>query len=104
MIDREELEQRIVEQLDRIQDPEIPTSIYSLGLIYGIDIDELGRVVISMTLTSPGCPVAVELPAEVEMRVAALPGVSDVRVELVWEPEWDIGMMSEAARLTLGLF
>lgn len=94
---------RVIEALRRIRDPEIPVNIYDLGLVYGLDIDELGRVAIRMTLTAPGCPVAQTFPSQVEDAVEAVPGVSAARVELVWEPPWDRTRISEAARLELGL-
>lgn len=98
-----DLRGRVVAALRRIRDPEIPVNIYDLGLIYGLDIDALGRVAIRMTLTAPGCPVAQSFPAQVEDAVEAVPGVSSARVELVWEPPWDRSRISEAARLELGL-
>ena len=94
----------VVLALKDCYDPEIPVDIYELGLIYGIDVDERGRVRIQMTLTSPACPVAGSLPGDVERAVRAARGVTDVEVELVWDPPWDREMMSEAAKLTLGLF
>lgn len=99
----EELEGRVVEELRTIFDPEIPVNIYDLGLIYALEVDEKGDVVIKMTLTAPGCPVAQTFPGEVEGKVMAVPGVSNVKVELVWEPPWSMEMMSEAARLQLGM-
>jgi FeS assembly SUF system protein len=102
--DRDEMEQKILEALRTIYDPEIPVNIYEIGLVYGIDIDPAGAVVVRMTLTSPGCPVAVSLPIEVETKVRMIPGVASARVDLVWEPQWTPDMMSEAARLQLGFF
>ncbi len=84
-------------------DPEIPINIYDLGLIYRIDVDADGVVDLEMTLTSPACPVAEELPAEVETKVREVPGVSKVNLELVWDPPWTTGLISEAARLDLNL-
>jgi FeS assembly SUF system protein len=101
-VDREALREMIVKVLHTVYDPEIPVDIYELGLIYSIEIDEGRNVQIRMTLTAPGCPVADILPGEVEAKVRAVHGVRDVRLELVWEPAWDMTMMSEAARLTLG--
>lgn len=98
------IEADIVDTLQTIYDPEIPVNIYELGLIYDVDIDPSGDVQVAMTLTSPACPVAESLPVEVESKIAALPGVRTVRVEIVWEPPWDPDMMSEAAKLDLGLF
>lgn len=96
-------EEQIVEVLRTVYDPEIPVNIYEMGLIYGIDVQPPGNVVIRMTLTSPGCPVAASLPLEVENRVLALPGVTSVYVDLVWDPPWTPERMSEAARLQLGM-
>jgi FeS assembly SUF system protein len=101
-VDPSELESRVIAVLKTCYDPEIPVDIYELGLIYGIDIDETGFVDVTMTLTSPGCPVAGSLPGEVEEKVRAVPGVRDARVRLVWEPTWTMDMMSEPAKLTLG--
>ncbi len=98
------LREQIVEVLQTVYDPEIPVNIYEIGLVYGIDIDGRNHVVVRMTLTSPACPVAGSLPIEVESKVLAVPGVTSVRVELVWDPQWNPGMMSEAAKLQLGMF
>src|SRR5690242_9969604 len=100
--DKRAIETKIIEALRKCFDPEIPVNIYDLGLIYGIDIDDAGKVKIKMTLTSPCCPVAGSLPADVEAKVQSIPEVSDVDVELVWEPTWSDSMMSEAAKLQLG--
>lgn len=97
-----DLRERVIEVLKGCFDPEIPVNIYELGLIYSIEIDSGNAVVIRMTLTSPACPVAGSLPPEVEQKVRSLPGVSDARVELVWEPPWNPDMMTEAAKLQLG--
>ena len=99
-----ELTPRIVEQLSTVYDPEIPVNIYELGLIYDIAVDGDGLAVIKMTLTAPGCPAAVTLPAEVQGKVKAIEGVNDARVDIVWEPPWDKDRMSEAAKLQLGIF
>jgi FeS assembly SUF system protein len=99
-----ELKPQIVEQLSTVFDPEIPVNIYELGLIYDIAVDKDGLAVIQMTLTAPGCPAAVTLPAEVQGKVKGLEGVSDARVDLVWEPPWDKDRMSDAAKLQLGIF
>ena len=98
----EDLKDRIVKEIQTIYDPEIPVSIWELGLIYRLDVREDGRVAIDMTLTAPACPEAERLPPEVEQRVAAVPGVTAVTVDLVWDPPWDPERMSEAARLELG--
>jgi FeS assembly SUF system protein len=93
----------VIAALRHIRDPELPVNIYDLGLIYGIDIDQRGRVDIRMTLTAPGCPVAQSFPAHVENAVAMVEGVSEAHVELVWDPPWDKSRLSEAARLELGM-
>lgn len=102
--DPSDVEQGIVEALKTVFDPEIPVDIYELGLIYDIDIPEDGAVKIKMTLTAPGCPVAGTLPVEVKNKVESVPGVASADVELVWDPAWNPSMMSEAARLQLGMF
>ena len=99
-----DLEASIIEALRTCFDPEIPVNIYEMGLIYGIDIEPSGDVKIRMTLTSPGCPVAGSLPGEVEQKVQSVPGVTNAEVELVWDPPWCMDLMSEAAKLQLGMF
>ncbi len=99
-----ELTPKIVEQLSTVFDPEIPVNIYELGLIYDVAVEADGLAVISMTLTAPGCPAAVTLPAEVQGKVKSVEGVSDARVDLVWEPPWTKDRMTEAAKLQLGIF
>jgi len=98
-----DLKQQIVDALKTVYDPEIPVNIYDLGLVYSINIDDDGVVAIDMTLTAPGCPVAQTFPGVVEDKVRSVPGVKDSIVELVWDPPWDQDMMSEAAKLELGL-
>ena len=98
-----DLQARIVEALKTIYDPEIPVDIYELGLIYDVAVDAEGDAVVSMTLTTPNCPVAESMPAEVELRVLSVPGVRDAEVKLVWDPPWDPGKMSDEARLELGM-
>ena len=93
----------VIEALCGVFDPEIPVNIYELGLIYDVDVSADGAVHIQMTLTAPGCPSAQLLPDEVEARVREVPGVADVRVEVVWDPPWTPEKMSEAARLQLGM-
>ncbi|GAA4763283.1 SUF system Fe-S cluster assembly protein [Novosphingobium ginsenosidimutans] len=93
----------VVAALKDIFDPEIPVNIYDLGLIYGVDVDADGGVVVTMTLTTPHCPVAESMPGEVELRVGAVPGVRDAEVNLVWDPAWDPAKMSDEARLELGM-
>ena len=100
----ENLENEIVEALKTVFDPEIPVNIYELGLIYDLEVQAEGQVAIKMTLTSPGCPVAGTLPGEVKTKVESVPGVSSADVELVWDPAWNPSMMTEAARLQLGMF
>ena len=99
-----ELKPKIVDQLVTVFDPEIPVNIYELGLIYDIGVDATGLAVIQMTLTAPGCPAAITLPAEVQGKVKSVDGVSDARVDLVWEPPWDKDRMTDAAKLELGMF
>ncbi len=96
------LEYRVSEALRGIYDPEIPVNIYDLGLVYKIEAGADGDIKITMTLTTPNCPVAGSMPAEVERRARAVDGVRDVTVDLVWDPPWSKDMMSEAARLELG--
>jgi len=93
----------VIAALKDIFDPEIPVNIYDLGLIYGVDVADDGGVAITMTLTTPHCPVAESMPGEVEMRVCAVPGVRDVDVNLVWDPPWDMAKMSDEAKLELGM-
>ncbi len=93
----------IIGVVKTIYDPEIPVDIYELGLIYNINVDEAGAVQVDMTLTSPGCPVAGSLLAEVEFKISYINGVTSTRIDLVWEPTWTPELMSEAARLTLGM-
>ncbi len=98
------LKQKVIDTLCTIFDPEIPVNIYELGLVYNLDVQPDGKVDIRMTLTSPMCPVAGSLPPEVEDKVNAVPGVTNVSVELVWDPPWSMDKMSEAAKLQLGFF
>jgi FeS assembly SUF system protein len=98
------LKPRIVEALSTVFDPEIPVNIYELGLIYDIIVDASSTVGIRMTLTAPACPAAQTLPVEVKEKVAQIPGVGDVKVDIVWDPPWDRDRMSDAARLQLGMF
>jgi FeS assembly SUF system protein len=95
---------RIVQELKTVFDPEIPVDIYELGLIYKVKLDEHGAVSIRMTLTSPMCPAAEELPPEVESKARGVDGVTSVVLDLVWDPPWNPGMMSDAAKLELGMF
>ena len=100
----EALSPAIVEAISTVFDPEIPVNIYELGLIYSIEADAEGQVHVNMTLTSPACPSAQQLPSEVRFKVKAVEGVKDCAVEVVWEPPWTKDMMSETAKLTLGMF
>ncbi|MBN2366227.1 MAG: SUF system Fe-S cluster assembly protein [Calditrichaeota bacterium] len=98
----EKLEEKIVEIIKTCYDPEIPVDIYELGLIYDIAIDQKNVAHIKMTLTSPACPVAGTLPAEVEEKVRSVEGISDAKVRIVWDPPWTPDMMSDEAKLELG--
>jgi len=95
---------KVIEALRTCYDPEIPVNIYELGLVYEVRVEPTGEVGIKMTLTSPNCPVAGSLPVEVKEKAQAVPHVTAVKVDLVWEPMWDPSKMTEAARLQLGLF
>jgi FeS assembly SUF system protein len=98
-----DLRERVIEVLQSCYDPEIPVNIYELGLVYGVDVTPEGKVAVTMTLTSPACPVAGSLPIEVEAKVRALDGVSDARVDVVWDPPWTPEKMSELAKLQLNM-
>ena len=98
-----ELKEKVISEIKKIYDPEIPVNIYDLGLIYNIVVDEKNKVKIDMTLTSPNCPVAESLPNSVKNNVLKVDGVSDVDLNLVWDPPWDKDKMSEAAKLELNL-
>ena len=98
-----DLQASVVEVLKSIYDPEIPVDIYELGLIYDVEISEDGDATVTMTLTTPHCPVAESLPNEVELRVLSVPGIRDAVVNLVWDPPWDPSKMSDEARLELGM-
>ncbi len=100
--DAERLKDAVVEALKTVYDPEIPVNIYELGLVYSVTCDS-GHVRITMTLTSPACPVAGTLPGEIEAKAMSVTGVESAKVEVVWEPVWNPSMMSEAARLELGM-
>jgi FeS assembly SUF system protein len=99
-----ELQPKIVEAIKTVFDPEIPVDIYELGLIYDVIVDAERRVLIRMTLTSPACPSAQQIPSEVRYKVKAIPGVTDAWVDIVWDPPWSKELMSEAAKLSLGFF
>lgn len=98
----QEIRNGVIDALRTVYDPEIPVNIYDLGLIYAVELDDAGNVDVTMTLTSPMCPVAETLPLDVESRAQAVEGVGDVNVNLVWEPQWTMDMMSEDAKLELG--
>jgi FeS assembly SUF system protein len=102
-IDTEEVRQSVIDSLKTVFDPEIPVNIYDMGMIYEVRVEENGFAFVKMTLTSPACPVAGSLPGEVEIKVAGVEGVTDAKVELVWDPPWSQAMLSEAAKLQLGL-
>ena len=97
------IKEKVIEEIKKIYDPEIPVNIYELGLIYDIDVDQNNNVMINMTLTSPNCPVAESLPKEVKDSVKEVKGVNKVDLKLIWEPPWDKSMMSEAAKLELNI-
>ena len=99
---KKELENKIIEAIKTCYDPEIPVNIYEMGLIYDIQIDDNHLVQIKMTLTSPGCPVAGTLPGEIQEKVKSIEGISNAKVEVVWDPPWNPDMMSEEAKLELG--
>jgi FeS assembly SUF system protein len=103
-VSKQELEEKIISVLKTIYDPEIPVDIFELGLIYGIEIDDDENVKIKMTLTSPACPVAGSLPPEVEMKVSEIDEVRSTKVDIVWSPPWDKDMMSDAAKVELGMY
>lgn len=97
------LYEAVIAALRDIYDPEIPVNIYDLGLIYGVDVTAEGHAAVTMTLTTPHCPVAETMPTEVELRVGAVPGIGAAEVNLVWDPPWDPGKMSDDAKLELGM-
>ncbi len=98
-----DLYEAVIDALKDIYDPEIPVNIYDLGLIYGVEITPDNHAKVTMTLTTPHCPVAESMPGEVELRVGSVPGIGDAEVSLVWDPPWDPGKMSDEARLELGM-
>ena len=97
------LKDKVINQIKKVYDPEIPVNIYELGLIYKIEVDDKNKVNVDMTLTSPNCPVAESLPKEVKDNIMKVEGVSDVKLNLVWDPPWDKSKMSETAKLELNL-
>ena len=98
-----DLKEKVIKEIKKVYDPEIPVNIYELGLIYKIEIKDKNVVNVDMTLTSPNCPVAESLPKEVKDNILKVKGVSDVKLNLVWDPPWDKSKMSEAAKLELNL-
>jgi FeS assembly SUF system protein len=102
-IEQRIIEAEVVEAIQTCYDPEIPVNIYELGLIYAVEVGSKGEVAVRMTLTSPHCPAAQSLPAEVAAKVQGVRGVTGAVVDIVWEPPWNPGMMTEAARLQLGM-
>ena len=98
-----ELREKVISEISKIYDPEIPVNIYELGLIYKVEIDEKSKVNVEMTLTSPNCPVAESLPNSVKENIMKVEGVTDVELKLVWDPPWSKDKMSEAAKLELNL-
>ena len=98
-----DIKKKVIEEIKKIYDPEIPVNIYELGLIYKIEVDDKNKIDIDMTLTSPNCPVAGSLPKQVKDNIIKIEGVSDVNLHLVWEPPWDKSKMSEAAKLELNI-
>jgi FeS assembly SUF system protein len=101
--DGSDLQAAVIEALREIYDPEIPVNIYDLGLIYGVEVDDNRDATVTMTLTTPHCPVAESMPGEVELRVSSVPGIRDAEVNLVWDPPWGPHKMSDEARLELGM-
>jgi FeS assembly SUF system protein len=97
-------EEAVIAMLKTVFDPEIPVDIYELGLIYAVEIEDDGKVKVEMTLTTPSCPSAQELPSQVEESIRMIPGITDVQVEVVWDPPWDQSRMSEDARLALNMY
>jgi FeS assembly SUF system protein len=102
-MDKKQLEAAIIEKIKTVYDPEIPVNVYEIGLIYEINIDDEGKVNILMTLTSPNCPVAESLPQEVRNKAAEVEGVTEAEVELTFDPPWDMDMLSDEAKLDLGM-
>lgn len=97
-------ENAVIDAISTVYDPEIPVNVYELGLIYAVDLHDDGRVHVEMTLTAPNCPSAQELPIMIQQAIEKVPGVTQVQVEVVWDPPWDISRMSDEARLTLNMF
>ena len=102
-LERMIIKEQVTEQLRTVFDPEIPVNIFELGLVYDVAVNERGLVDVTMTLTSPACPAAQSIPVEVKQKSERVKGVTEVNVNIVWEPRWDMSMMTEEARLTLGM-
>jgi FeS assembly SUF system protein len=102
-VEPKEIEAKVIEALKTCYDPEIPVDIYELGLVYRVAVDPDGTVEVQMTLTSPNCPAAAELPLQAEAKIRSIAGVRDARVEIVFDPPWEPSKMSDAARLQLGM-
>ena len=98
-----QIRDRVIAVLKTVYDPEIPVDIYELGLVYGVDVTDGGDVHVTMTLTTPHCPVAESMPGEVELQVGSVPGIGHAEVNLVWDPPWDPAKISDEARLELGM-
>lgn len=103
MKDRKFLENEIIEMLKTVFDPEIPVNIYELGLIYKVEVTESFNAIVEMTLTTPACPVAESLPGEAKQRIKGIDGINEVFVDLIWDPPWNMEMMSDEAKLQLGM-
>ncbi|MGE3801202.1 MAG: SUF system Fe-S cluster assembly protein [Candidatus Kapaibacterium sp.] len=103
LLTKDQIRDQAIDILKTIYDPEIPVNIYELGLIYEVEINDDDEVIVTMTLTAPNCPVAGSLPMEVENKLRGLPGISDARVDITWEPPWEMSKMTEEAKLQLGL-
>ena len=102
-VERELMKEQVADVIRTCYDPEIPVNIYELGLIYGVEVDDQGNVTVSMTLTTPYCPAAQSLPPEVRERVSQVSGVKDAKVDIVWDPPWNPSMMTDSAKLELGM-
>ena len=103
LLTKDQIRDQAIDILKTVYDPEIPVNIYELGLIYEVEVTDDEEVIVTMTLTAPNCPVAGSLPLEVENKLKGLPGISDARVDITWEPPWEMSKMSEEAKLQLGL-
>lgn len=103
LVEARNLKERVIEVMKTIFDPEIPVNIYELGMVYNVSVDLTGNVDVTMTLTSPACPVAGSLPGEVQNKIKSAPGVNNAKVNLVWTPPWSKDMMSDAAKLQLNI-